>query len=97
MEKCFCHKTYFPGTPGDVNPRFSNDFSRRFRFEHSRSCRTSILMNFSENSHAALDLQVGGSNKKQRQRKQEKIKQENNKSKVVVIKHIQIVNKMIDK
>ena len=32
MEKCFSHKTYFPGTPGDVNPRFSNDCSRRFRF-----------------------------------------------------------------
>ena len=58
-------------------------------------------MSFSENWHAALDLQVGGSNKKQKQKtkktKTRKGNQENNKSKVVIIKHIKIVNKIIDK
>ena len=56
-------------------------------------------MSFSENSHAALDLQVGGSNKKQKTKKMKtrKRKEGNNKSKVAIIKHIKIFNKRIDK
>ncbi len=58
-QKCFGRKTYFPGTFFNFKPAKQIYGSSSIRSAYSRGCGTSILMSFFENSHAALDLQVG--------------------------------------